>query len=132
MKRRWIVCFSVAWTLVIVLELLIVLPSGKSRPFPRAGATSEEFNGFAHAQQAAAGRSRLPPFREVSYRMTPLDATVTTQWYLRRGHPFLTRSVRFPYHMEFQRIGPREFKFGKGPHYFTGTSSVRWKWKWDI
>jgi hypothetical protein len=119
MKRRWIVWLSVAGTLVIVLELLIVLPSGKSRPFPRAGATPEEFNDFAHAQQAAAGRSRLPPFREVSYRMTPLSAAVTTQWYLRRGHPFLTRSVRFPFHMDQgaslfygHQLSPMEMEMG--------------------
>jgi len=132
MKRRWIVWLSVAGALLILLELLILLPSPRSRAFPRLGATPEEFSDFVDAQESAARRRRVPPYREVSFRVTPLHATITTQWYLRRGHPFLIRSVRFPFHNEFERTGPRAFKLIKGPRYFEGTNTVRWQWKWDI
>ena len=92
----------------------------------------EEIRAFADAQGAAARRSRLPPFREVTYHVTPMSATVTTRWYLRRGHPFIPRSVVFPFHNAFQQTGPNAFKLMVGPRYFTGTNTIRRTWKWDI
>ena len=132
MKRQQIAWLSVAGTLAIALGLFIIPPAARQRPALGAGATPEEIRAFADAQGAAARRSRLPPFREVTYLVTPMSATVTTRWYLRRGHPFITRSVVFPFHNEFQQTGPNAFKLMVGPRYFTGNNTIRRTWKWDI
>ena len=125
-------CFLVAGILVVTFGFFIIPSTAKSRPALRAGATPEEIRAFADAQDTVARRSRLPPFREVTWSVTPMGAIVSTRWYLRHGHPFAIRSIYFPFHNEFQQTGPNAFKVIPGPRCFTGTNTIKWRWRWDI
>lgn len=132
MKRWQRISFLVAGALVVAVGLGVAPSTKNRRVFPTAGATLDEIRAFADAEQAAAKRRRLPPFKEVHYSVTATRITMTTEWFVRRGHSFASRSVDFPFHYVFQKTGPNSFRLLPGPQTFTGTNTSRWKWKWDL
>jgi hypothetical protein len=84
--------------LATVSALLLLVLDIASKPSLGVGATAQEFDAFIHAQEVSGRQRRLPPRRDfIATTGRPWDTTITTRYYFRDGHYFLTRSVGFEF-----------------------------------